>query len=225
MSVKLHRPPRPTNCALLPGASRHIALLVLLTGTLLPQNLVTLRPPPAATGTAAHPPAATPPYPALVDTASAAVRPAIAAPAPPAIDAERTRATLARLADTCTFWQREVAAGRSGSAMRDDACLRMQQFAAEYRLTAPASSAPAPSRSQATAQRDEHVQIAVDDCRAFGSGSIAFRECRHRERARLDDWCRQLRQRSDRLDGEARQTALALREAVCSAADRYLVMR
>lgn len=233
------RPPlprRPVRRAAPRGEARAGVLALVLCGALIAGVIVPyvrdrLPAPPAASSASVQSFSA-PPLAQRNLPAPAAPVPPQATPAPsypPDPVQARARQTLATLADTCAFWQREVAAGRNGSAMRDDACQRLQRFAAEQRLALPGNTVAAAGLPAAAVSRRIEVSaaptVAVHDCAAWGPGSIAYRDCRQRERARLDAWCRQLNRDADRLGGEARQTALDWREAVCSAAERYTVMR
>lgn len=156
-------------------------------------------------------------------------RPIAPEPAATEVPAKRgDTAVLGQLAETCRYWTSQPTSPVA-AAHRESACRDMVQYAQAHGLPVPAVGVSAARGSGATntpvSGGANRVLVAVDEYGRFPLGSIAFRECRAREKNRLLEWCRRLESRLDHASGDSRERLLAQTSAVCLEARNYDIVR
>jgi hypothetical protein len=106
------------------------------------------------------------------------------------------------------------------------ACQEMAAYAREHGFTVPAITGRAPSLPSETHNTSprHRVSIYVNECNAHTYGSVAYRQCRAREKRRLTNECQALRNRLEYETGASREPLLARTSTTCSAAERYRIV-
>ena len=66
--------------------------------------------------------------------------------------------------------------------------------------------------------------IYVDECDRFGPGTSGYRDCRQREKDRLQETCQRLTEQRPVLRGEAYRAVDMRRQAYCLAYERYRIV-
>ena len=136
---------------------------------------------------------------------------------------QRDLQVLNTLMKTCVYWSGQPQDRRAGN-LRQLACNRASHFAASHGLPPPRmpGAGPAP---QVPAQQRASRTVAVNECKSFRVGSIAYRRCRADEGRRLQSICKNAR---DIVLAAGRRPTAADRqhaEAVCLVAERYQIVR
>lgn len=109
-----------------------------------------------------------------------------------------------------------------------------QQFATLSRRFAPPpeaatssprfSAAPQSSPEPEPVQRERQYAVYVNDCKTWGYGSIAYRQCRAREAKRLPDECTKYRGKLNTAAYDRSEDVREWMRAYCREADAYRVV-
>jgi hypothetical protein len=150
---------------------------------------------------------------------------------PPRREAPRSRDTprgdpnvLRTLTDTCRYWTQENTRGQF-DGHQQTSCEKMVRYAREFGMAIPSIAGPNPQHSPTTRGSTSTIRVPVDECERFSYGSINYRQCRASEQRRLTEYCNALRAQREAARGEHYQTLSRTMQAVCSAADRYQIVR
>jgi hypothetical protein len=130
------------------------------------------------------------------------------------------------LIDTCQYWVTENTNGQYWGNQQM-ACQEMVTYAREHGFPVPAITGRAPSLpSESHNTSPQHrVSIDVNECNAHTYGSVAYRQCRAREKRRLANECQALRNRLEYETGASRESVRARASATCSEAERYRIVQ
>ncbi|MCG6872728.1 MAG: hypothetical protein LJE84_10590 [Gammaproteobacteria bacterium] len=142
---------------------------------------------------------------------------------PPAAD--QAARELEELRRICSYWTDRLHSDSSAATMRDAACGRMRDHANRFGLSAPGVDPPRAPRL--TQRRRPPVSrprypLKLEACQRHNPGSIAWRDCRSRERERLHQNCLAYGSRAASAQGGAYLADMrGWQRAYCDAYARY----
>lgn len=133
--------------------------------------------------------------------------------------------TLDQLRAECVTEVRSQTAPRIGQA---SSCEQFARLSPRYVASGPArDSTLAPPRSLPAPQAEpggREVSVLIIDCRPYGYGSIAYRQCRASEAKRLADKCSSYRAKLELAAFDRGKDTKAWYRAYCRASDSYRVI-
>jgi hypothetical protein len=131
------------------------------------------------------------------------------------------RAVLRKLIETCQYWTNSDVGGRH-AGHRTVACNEMRTYASRHGYELSGSGPATPALQVQVPTPSYQIPIYVNQC--SGYGSIRYRDCRSREKKRLEKLCGAFRERLELASGSDRDRLRRSATAACTEADRYAVV-